>query len=175
MYLLARPKTLKGLNQRTKQRRKRMDIRIRKYIQYKIRTLNDRRQERVKLRELKEEMRQDIIDASPGAPDGQPKGKGNTGDPTYRKAYKLTEVDRRLDVLDKELKRFEEIEQKIKLMGKDVYGVYEATIKQELNPQYVALEVGMSERTLYNVKAKLLEYIATELGEYLNENELDKY
>ena len=93
-----------------------MDIRIRKYIQYKIRTLNERRQERYKLKELREELRQDVIDASPGAPDGQPKGKGNTGDPTYRKAVKLSEVDHRLDILDKELQKFEEIEQKIKLM-----------------------------------------------------------
>lgn len=93
-----------------------MDIRIKKYIQYKVRTLEERRQELVKLKAKREELRREIMDASPETPDGQPRGKGGTGDPTQRKALKLIEIDRRIGVLDGELKRFVDIEQNIRLM-----------------------------------------------------------
>ena len=53
-----------------------MDIRIRKYIQFKIRNLGLRKKELEKLIAKREELRKDVIDSSPDAPDGQPKGKG---------------------------------------------------------------------------------------------------
>lgn len=37
-----------------------------------------------------------------------------------------------------------------------------------MNPEYVAMQIGMCRATLYNVKSKLLEYIATEFGEYID-------
>lgn len=95
-----------------------MDIRIRKYIQYKVRTLNERRKELDKLNAKREELRRQVIDESPAYMDGQPRGKGGTSNPTESKVIKLEKIDRRIGVLDSELKKYAEIEEKIRLMRK---------------------------------------------------------
>lgn len=95
-----------------------MDIRIKKYIQYKVRTLNERKKEIEKLQKQREELRQNIIDESPSPQDGQPKGKGGSSSPVENKVLKLEKIDRRIGVLDSEIKKFQEIEEKIRLMRK---------------------------------------------------------
>lgn len=151
-----------------------MDIRIKKYIQYKIRTLSDRRRELNNLQRRREELRRDVIDESPLPQDGQPRGKGGTSNPVENKVLKLEKIDKRIGVLDAELKKYEEIEQKIRLMGRIPYEIYRQSIAKEINAEYLAMELGMCERSLYTTKSKLLEFIATELGEYIDMNEIEK-
>lgn len=93
-----------------------MDIQIKKYIQYKIRTLNERKKERDRLAREYDTLRQEIIDESPSPQDGQPKGKGGSSSPVESKVLKLEKIDRRIATLDGELKKFQEIEEKIRLM-----------------------------------------------------------
>lgn len=146
-----------------------MDQRIKKYIQYKARTLEDRKKELARLKTERETLRQDIIDESPGGMDGMPRGKGKTSSPVESKVLRLEKVDRRIEVLDKELKKYIEVENKIRLMGREAYTIYSRTIASDMNPEFVALELGMCRATLFNVKGKLMEYIAEELGEYLGD------
>lgn len=148
-----------------------MDIRIRKYIQYKARTLNERKKELYKLTKKREELRRDVIDSSPAGMDGQPRGKGGTSNPTESKVLRLEKIDKRIEVLDTEIKKFADVEQKIFLMGRIANGVYKETILKEMNPEYIAMQLGISRASLFNIKAKILEFIATELGEYLNDEE----
>lgn len=93
-----------------------MDIRIKKYIQYKIKTLKERKKERDRLAREYDTLRQEIIDESPAPQDGQPKGKGGSSSPVESKVLKLEKIDRRIATLDGELKKFQEIEDKIQLM-----------------------------------------------------------
>ena len=86
-----------------------MDQRIKKYIQYKARTLEDRKKELARLKAERETLRQDIIDESPGGMDGMPRGKGKTSSPVESKVLRLEKVDRRIEVLDKELKKYIEV------------------------------------------------------------------
>lgn len=149
-----------------------MDIQIRKYIQYKVRTLNKRKLELMQLKEEREKARAEILEtmATPNL-DGMPHGKGNVGDPTQAKAIKLEEIDRRIGVLENEVKKFTEIEEKIHLMGRTAEGVYKGTIVKDLNAEYIAMECGLSRRSLFYMKAGLLRFIAKELGEYLDLDE----
>lgn len=151
-----------------------MDVRIRKYIQYKIRTLNERRKELLELNRKYEELRRQVIDESPACMDGQPRGKGGTSNPTENKVIKLEKIDKRKAVLEDEIKKFAEIEEKIKLMGREPYLIYKHTIADELNPEYVSMEVGMCRTSLFMAKGKIMEFIATELGEYIDLEELEK-
>lgn len=146
-----------------------MDIRIGKYIQYKIRTLSERRKELETLKLQRNKLRQDIIDESPAPPDGQPSGKGATSSPVESKVLRLEKIDKRIETLEKELSDFKSIEEKIRLMGREAYLVYKHTIVGEMNPEYVAMEIGICRRSLFYMKAGILKYIATELGEYLDE------
>ena len=147
-----------------------MDIRIQKYIQYKIRTLNERKKELERLMKQREELRKDIIDESPTPADGQPRGKGGTSNPVESKVLRLEKVDRRIGTLDEELKKFAEVEEKVRLMGREPYTIYKKVIEAEYNGEYIAMELGMSFRTFCRMKAGLIRYIAEELGEYLEED-----
>lgn len=93
-----------------------MDIPVKKYIQYKIRTLNLRKKEFDKLNKRRNELRQQIIDESPGTMDGLPRGKGRVSNPVESKVIKMERIDKRIEVLESELKKFAEIENKIRLM-----------------------------------------------------------
>ena len=148
-----------------------MDRPIRKYIQYKIRTLNERKKELERLKKEREDLRQEIIDESPAPQDGQPRGKGGTSRPVENIVIRLEKIDKRIDVLSGDIKKFTEIEEKIRLMGREMYMIYKRGIVDDANQEYVAMEVGMAIAPYYRAKAKLIEYIAEELGEYLETEE----
>lgn len=151
-----------------------MDARISKYIQYRLRTLNERQKELQRLLAKREELRNNVIDASPDYMDGQPRGKGTTSSPTERKVIQLERLDKRIEKLEKELAEFKAIEQKIYLMGRIPRIIYERTIKGETLNDLVAAELGITDRALYIAKAKITSYIAKELGEYIDEKELEE-
>lgn len=146
-----------------------MDIEIRKYIQYKVRTLNKRKWELTKLRARREELRREILDESPLPPDGQPKGKGSTSSPVESKVLRLEKMEQRIDKIDRELTKFKEIERKIKLMGRIPRTIYLETIVGTTNPDIIIGSLCICRTEFYNVKKGLLEFIASELGEFLDE------
>ncbi len=151
-----------------------MDLHIRNYILYKIRTLDERKKELNRLLEARERMRSEVIESSPGAMDGQPRGKGGTSDPVLSKVLKLEEIDKRISVLDNELKAIERAEKKIYIVGGNLsLRIYNETIKNEANLEYKAFEFGMGRATLWRYRSKLMEMIAKELGEYINLDELE--
>ncbi len=148
-----------------------MDKRIRKYMLYKA-NHETREQDRKALAWLKkerEEMRKDLIDASPEYMDGQPKGKGQTGDPTQRKTMRLIEIDRRIEKLERELQVFKTLENEILPRDDLKKQIYEETIKKTCTSlDAKADQIHIGRRQLINGRAKILEYIATELGEYMD-------
>ena len=149
-----------------------MELQIRNYILYKARTFEQRKKELQKLKKIYEEMKQDIIDESPGVPDGQPRGKGGTSDPTASKVLRFEQLDRRIKTLEKEIDTFAKTEEKINIMGSLTRRIYKETIKNQSNLEYKAMEYGMCPKTLYNYRGKLLEMIATDLGEYIDIDKL---
>jgi len=152
-----------------------MDLRIRKYILYKVQNKDKNTSYLEKLKRLRNKMRAEIIDESPEYMDGQPKGKGQTGDVTQRKALKLIEVDRRIDHLEKELEAIKSVEKRIDTMGKVVKDIYNETIKKECTDLTAKAQlIPMGRRQLIQGRAKLLEMFAAEMGEYIDIDSLDK-
>ena len=146
-----------------------MDIELRRYIQYRIRTLNKKKRELNKLSEKIEVLRQEIIDESPLPPDGQPKGKGSTSSPVETKVIRLEKLEKRIGVIDKDIEEIKSVEKKIQIMGRTVRTVYKETIVGNTNPEIVAMYLNISRASLYNIKKKLFEFIATELGYFLED------
>jgi len=62
-----------------------MDLHVRNYILYKARTLKEQQKKLERLKALQKEIEKDIIDESPAAMDGMPRGKGGTSDPVASK------------------------------------------------------------------------------------------
>ena len=152
-----------------------MDKRIRKFIMYKAQSQEQRRKELEWLKAKREEMRQDLIDSSPEYMDGQPRGKGGTGDPTQRKALKLIDIDKRVKTLEEELQVFKDYENEI--LPQDVLQkqIYEETVKKEcLNLDAKAQQIHIGRRQLINGRARILRYFATKLGEYIDLEGLDE-
>lgn len=146
-----------------------MDIQIRKYIQYEIRELSKRKKEQKKLEQRLKELRQEILDESPLPPDGQPRGKGASSNPVENKVIRLEKVEKRFEVLNRELENFDKLENKIMLMGRIPRVIYKETIVGTSNPEYVAISLGICRASLFNIKASILKYIGEELGLFLEE------
>lgn len=149
-----------------------MDLRVRKYVLYRVQNKEKDRRYLIKLKKIRDQMKQDIIDESPDYMDGQPRGKGKTGDVTQRKALKLIEVDRRIETLERELAAIDNVDSRIKTMGKKARDIYEETIKKDctdLTAKAQLIEIGRTR--LIQGRAKILEMFATELGEYVDVKE----
>lgn len=146
-----------------------MDIELRKYIQYRIRTLNKKRQELNKLREKINILKQEIIDESPLPQDGQPKGKGFVSSPVETKVLRIEKMEKRVGAIDKDIEELKTLEKKIYIMGRIVKTIYKETIVGKANPELVAMSLCISKASLFRTKAKLFEFIATELGYYYND------
>ena len=155
-----------------------MDLRVRKYVLYRVRKKENDRKYLIKLKQYRDQMKQDIIDESPDYMDGQPRGKGKTGDVTQRKALRLVDVDRRIERIEKELAAIQNVEDKINNMwsydrkGKRVnlaLDMYNETIKKECTDLTAKAQLmNIGRRQLIQGRARLLEMFAVELGEYIN-------
>lgn len=146
-----------------------MDIELRKYIQYRIRTLNKKRQELNKLREKINILKQEIIDESPLPPDGQPKGKGLVSSPVETKLLRIEKMEKRVGAIDKDIDELKALENKIHIMGRAIRTIYKETIVGNTNPDIVAMSLNISRAKLFRTKKSLFEFIATELGYYYND------
>lgn len=142
-----------------------MDKRIRKYILYKAKTLEERKKELRNLLERREELRKNLIDSTGAAPDGQPTGKGRVGNPTEQKALKLVEIDRRIDKLQEEIGVFTKFEANVTGRQKEIY--IETIKKNCIDLTAKAQLLNMGRRQLIQGRAEILRYLAQELGEYL--------
>lgn len=143
-----------------------MDKRIRKYVLYKARTLEERKREFYGLLVKRKELRKNLLDSTGGtALDGQPTGKGRVGNPTEQKALKLVEIDKRIEKLQEEIRVFTNFEATVTGLQREVY--IETIKKNCTNLTAKAELMGMGRRQLIERRAKILRYLATELGEYL--------
>lgn len=149
-----------------------MDVQIGKYVQYKLRSLKKKRRQLKDLKARRDKLRQEIIDESPPPPDGQPKGKGATSSPVETKVIRLEKVEERIFQVDAELKKFEEIEKNISLMGREQKIIYKETILKDTTADVIADYLDIGRTKLFHIKSKLLEYIAKELGEYFDDDDL---
>lgn len=144
-----------------------MDKRIRKYILYKAKTLEERRKELIRLREKRAEMERTRGSISISF-DGQPKGKGKVGNPTEQEAIRFVEIDRRITKLEEEINVFAKFEKQVTGIQKEVY--IETVKKNCIDLTAKAQQIGMGRRQLIQCRGKILSYLAKELGEYF-ENE----
>jgi hypothetical protein len=148
-----------------------MDKRIRKYILYKAKTLEERKRELQHLQIKRRELRNTLLDSTGGmAMDGMPHAKGKVGNPTEQKALKLVEIDRRINKLIEEIEVFDRFEKS--LTDKVQIDVYRETVKKNCTDLTAKAQLlHMGRRQLIESRAKMLRYIAMELGEYFEERE----
>jgi len=150
-----------------------MDRRLRKYVLYRVQSREKSRKELDRLESIRKEMRGDVIDESSSVMDGQPRGKGGTSDVTQRKAFRLIEIDRRIDKLKMELSAIKNVEDKIYLMGGKAKTIYIETIKKECTDLTAKAQIiGMGRAQLIRGRAKILQLFAKEMGEYIDMKEL---
>ena len=107
-----------------------------------------------------EELKQEIIESSPGPADGQPKGNG-TGNPTESKTIRMMTsrailvVAERLHYIDNAISRLNEEEREI----------FEIIFKKKLNQRAAETYECISKSQYYNLYNKIIYLAAIELGE----------
>lgn len=131
----------------------RIDKKVYKYIDYELQHYEDNKK---KLEEIREE----ILEASPLPPDGQPKGQGSTSNPTEQKAVKLissvalVKIEKTLNSIDKVYDRLEQ----------DYKNFFDWNYKKGVGIVRTCQEVNISERTFYNMRDKIVYNVGMELG-----------
>lgn len=107
-----------------------------------------------------EELKQEIIESSPGPADGQPKGNG-TGNPTESKTIRMMTsrailvVAERLHYIDNAISRLNEEEREI----------FEIIFKKKLNQRAAETYEYITKSQYYNLYNKIIYLAAIELGE----------
>lgn len=130
-----------------------IDKKVYKYIDYELQHYEENKK---KL----EELRNDIIEASPEPPDGQPKGQGTTGNPIERKVMKLTssvaliEIEKRVNAIDKVYKH----------LDNDYKEFFDWNYKKNMGIVKTCMEVNISERSYYNMRDKIVYNVGMEMG-----------
>ena len=106
--------------------------------------------------------REEIMEGSPGPPDGMPRGN-STSNPTESKAMRLMSsrsilcVEKRLEAIKKVLDRYEDNESMKRLIELRYF-------KREHTPFGIMKVLHISQKTFYRWRRELLEEIASELG-----------
>ena len=106
-----------------------------------------------------ENIRKDILVASPPPPDGQPRGN-KTSDPTADKVIQLNtpmaiyRMEYNKDCIERALKKL------------DIYHnqFFEKNYKDNDDKIKICNEWPMSERTYYRMKKRIIEYVGKEMG-----------
>ncbi len=130
-----------------------IDKKVYNYIDYELQHYQENKK---KL----EEMRADIIDASPEPSDGQPKGKGETGKPTEGKAIKLmssiaiVKLENTINAIEKVKSRLNEDYQKF----------FEFNYIKQAGIVKTCNEIPIGERTYYNMRDKIVFAVGQEMG-----------
>lgn len=140
-----------------------MERHIRKIVLWKARHLEEMKKELWKL----EEMKRNIIEASPMPPNGMPRGNGSTSNPTESKAIRLSKIDTRIEKLKFEIRTIQETREYLTEEQKEIY---DNSIIKKVNTDYT-IDVGRySRKYFFNERGKILKTIAIRLGEYYEED-----
>lgn len=105
-----------------------------------------------------EELKEEIIEASPSPPDGLPRGNLR-GSPTESKIMKLN--SRAILVTANKIMQIENV---IKMLNKDEKEVFEVIFKERLSYIQAYMRKEISKSMYYNVKSKIILLIAFEMG-----------
>lgn len=141
-----------------------MDRPIRKFILWKCRNIDLMRQNLARLRLRREE----IIDESSSAMDGQPKAKYSFGDMVGNKVLRREQVDFAIKKIEYEIQTILEFQKSLEGYERQVY---DETIAKDSNIMAKADLLCINEKTLRQDRGKLLRQIADRLGEYIDEEE----
>lgn len=105
-----------------------------------------------------EELKEEIIDASPAPPDGQPRGN-QRGKPTESKVMKLN--SRAILVTANKIMQIENV---IKMLNDDEKEVFEIIFKEKLSQVQAQVRKGIGKEVYYNVRNKVVNLGAYEMG-----------
>lgn len=105
-----------------------------------------------------EELKEEIIDASPAPPDGLPRGNLR-GSSTESKVMKLN--SRAILVTANKIMQIENV---IKMLNDEEKEVFEVIFKERLSHVQACMRKGISKNNYYNVKSKIVCLTAFELG-----------
>ena len=131
----------------------RIDKKVYKYIDYELQHYEDNKK---KLDEIREE----ILEASPLPPDGQPKGQGGTSNPTEQKTVKLISSV----AIMKIEKTIQAIDKVYDCLETDYKTFFDWNYKKNAGIVRTCQEVGIAERTFYNMRDKIVYNVGMELG-----------
>ena len=131
----------------------RIDKKVYKYIDYELLHYEDNKKRL-------DEIREEILEASPLPPDGQPHGQGGNSNPTEQKAVKLIssvalmKIEKTIGAIDKVYDRLENDHKKF----------FDWNYKKNAGIVRTCQEVGIAERTYYNMRDKIVYNVGMELG-----------
>lgn len=124
-----------------------------KYIDYELHHYEENKK---KL----EEIRNDIIESSPMPQDGQPSGKGFTGNPTEKKAIKLITSVAIMKLEDNVIA----IDNVYHKLTEDYKRFFDLNYKNKVGIVRTCIEASISEKTYYRWRDSIIEMVANEMG-----------
>lgn len=130
-----------------------IDKKVYNYIDYELQHYEDNKKRL-------EELKADIIDASPEPSDGQPKGQGGTGNPTESKALKLTSSVA-IVKLESTLNAIEKVRSRL---NEDYLKFFEFNYIKQAGIVKTCNEIPIGERTYYNMRDKIVYAVGQEMG-----------
>lgn len=107
---------------------------------------------------LLEELKEEIIEASPAPPDGLPKGNLR-GSPTESKVMKLN--SRAILVTANKIMQIENV---IKMLNEDEREVFEIIFKDRMSNVQANLRKGIGKHTYYDFRNNIIKLTAIEMG-----------
>jgi RinA family phage transcriptional activator len=128
---------------------------LRLYIEAEIRDYHN-------TRKALDELREDILNESPGPPDGMPRGSG-TSDPTLHRTQRLLTC-RQVQYYSRVLGALSAV---LDNLPPEKYKLVELTYwtqPQPLTPVGIALKLNCGKRTYYRWREEICEAVARELG-----------
>ena len=105
-----------------------------------------------------EELKEEIIDASPAPPDGLPRGNLR-GSPTESKVMKLN--SRAILVTSNKIMQIENV---IKMLNDNEKEVFEVIFKERLSQVQAQVREGIGKEMYYKVRNKVVNLVAYEMG-----------
>ncbi len=132
---------------------KKISIEVRRYLERELRDYKDNLK-------LIEELRSDIIEASPAVDLGTPGNQNKGNEAQTNKVYKL--------ITDKQINRFksicEAIERMLKRLNENQYEFYIRCFEKRQSKVRICMEMPISEPTFHRYKNRIIYYLAEELG-----------
>lgn len=131
----------------------RIDKKVYKYIDYELLHYEDNKKRL-------DEIREEILEASPLPPDGQPHGQGSTSNPTEQKAVKLIssvalmKIEKTIGAIDKVYDHLEN----------DYKKFFDWNYKRNAGIVKTCQEVNISEKTYHRWRDRIVYMVGEEMG-----------